>query len=93
MTRVIGEDKSPKTRRKKDHEVSSFQHRIRGEGVPVTQLISCQPGGTAARQGGFIGSMTGVVEVGMPKFYLVYFFGRTGRVFKEAWGLMMLTIV
>ena len=41
----------------------------------MTQLISCQPGGTAARQGGFIGSMAGVVEVGMPKFYLVYFFG------------------
>ena len=76
MTRVVGEDKSPKTRRKKDHEVSSFQHRIRGEGVPVTHLISCQPGGTAARQGGFIGSMAGVVEVGMPKFYLVYFFGK-----------------
>ena len=61
----------------------------------MTQLVSCEPGGTAARQGGFIGSVAGAIEVCMPKFYLVYFslcisLGRIGRVFKEAWGPMML---
>ena len=41
----------------------------------MVQGCSSQPGGTAARQGGFIGSMAGVIEVGMPKFYFVDFFG------------------
>ena len=40
----------------------------------MTQLIPCESGGAAARQGGFIGPMAGVIEVGMPKFYLVDFF-------------------
>ena len=44
----------------------------------MSQLIPCESGGAATREGGFIGSMAGIIEVGMPEFYLVDVFWEDG---------------
>ena len=44
----------------------------------MTQLIPCESGGTATREGGLIGPMAGVIEVGMPELDFVDVFWKDG---------------